>query len=703
MPKVKEAQILLDLIRFFSYLIVFTPFVVSARFFFPFVGPKSLYFMGLAEIIFFCWLILVFIDRNYRPKFNFLLFALIFYLLVFILSSIFGVDFSYSFWSKHERMTGILMHLHLFLFFLVLGSVFKKEDFKRIFVVSILVAIFLGAFAVFNVKDIKMRGGGTIGNESFLGTYLLFDIFFALYLFFDSLDWKKKFGIFSFVLLFFFLLAIGVNFEGLNFKDKILALIFKAGARAAKISFYGAIFLLFLLWLISQKRKFFKILGFFILIPSFILISFALYSIMFQSSSFFRRLAEKEVGSFGGRFYVWEIAKKAFFERPLLGFGPENFEFAFSKYYNPCFGTPECGGDFWYDRAHNVIFDTLSTTGILGLISYFLLFLSFFFVLWKSYWNKKINFWTAGVFTALFLAYFVQNLTVFDMVSSYLMLFLSLAFVSSFEKREKEKRELKSPPKILVVLFFILFSLSFFYFIFRPLKSSWLVIKTQPREELVSHLEKDVERKDDVILVKVASFKDQTIVRKYLIPQSRIELYEKSLRASPLGKYQIRDFFAKTTLEFLFSPAVSVVSLEEIKKELDFVIGELEKTTKENPLDLRSYLKLGELYNFYSQIDPEKIKKGEEVLNKALSLSPKNQQVFWHLAQNMIFQNKIDIAIDLAKKAIDLEPNLKESHLIFIRILKVLKKEDLLKSAKEKALSLHPEWEKEIEEEILNP
>jgi tetratricopeptide (TPR) repeat protein len=133
------------------------------------------------------------------------------------------------------------------------------------------------------------------------------------------------------------------------------------------------------------------------------------------------------------------------------------------------------------------------------------------------------------------------------------------------------------------------------------------------------------------------------------------------------------------------------------------VIGELEKTTKENPLDLRSYLKLGELYNFYSQIDPEKIKKGEEVLNKALSFSPKNQQVFWHLAQNMIFQNKIDIAIDLAKKAIDLEPNLKESHLIFIRILKVLKKEDLLKSAKEKALSLHPEWEKEIEEAILNP
>ena len=698
----KGIEILLSLIRFSSFLILFTPLIVSSSFFYPFVGPKSLFFMGLTEIIFFCWLALVFIDSRYLPKFNILLFALIFYLFVFVLSTIFGVDPSYSFWSKHERMTGLLMHIHLFFFFLVLSSVFQKEDFKKIFLFSIVVAIIIGFVAVFNLKDVRMRGGGTIGNESFLGTYLLFNIFFALYLFFDSSDWKKKFGIFSFVLLFVFLLLIGVNLEGLNLKSKFLSILFKAGARAAKISLYGGIFFLFLLWLIFQKRKIFKFLGFLILIPSFILVSFALYSTMFQPQSFFRKLFEKEVGTFGGRFYVWDIAKKAFLEKPWLGWGPENFEFAFLKYYNPCFGTPECGSDFWYDRAHNFVFDILSTTGIFGLISYFLLFLSAFYLLWKSYLNKLINYKIASIFTALFLAYLVQNLTVFDMISSYLMLFLTLAFVSSFEKKEKEKKEIKTLPKVLLFLFLIIFSFSFFYFVLGPLRSSLLLIETQPREEIVPSLEKDVQIKDDKILVKVASLKDQTIVRKYLLPQKRIQLYEKSLKASPLGKYQIRDFVAKTTIEFAFSPAIYQVEPDQIKKELDFVISELEKTIKENPLDIRSYLKLAELFNLYFNFDPEKIKRGEEILNKALSISPKNQQIFWYLAQNMLFQNKHEEAIFFAQKAVDLEPNLKNSHIILIRILKLLKKEELLKEAKERAILIHPDLKEEIEKIILN-
>jgi hypothetical protein len=33
-------------------LILFAPFVISGRYFFPFVGPKSIYFMALVEIIF---------------------------------------------------------------------------------------------------------------------------------------------------------------------------------------------------------------------------------------------------------------------------------------------------------------------------------------------------------------------------------------------------------------------------------------------------------------------------------------------------------------------------------------------------------------------------------------------------------------------------------------------------------------------------
>jgi hypothetical protein len=173
MAKVRESEILVNTIRFFSYLILFTPLILSSKFFFPFVGPKSLYFFAISEIIFFLWLILIFIDSRYRPKINALLIALSIYLFIFIFASIFGVNFSYSFWSKYERMTGILMHLHLFAFFLVLSSTFKEEDFKKLFGFSNFVAILASWIALANLKNPTMRGGGTIGNESFLGTYLL--------------------------------------------------------------------------------------------------------------------------------------------------------------------------------------------------------------------------------------------------------------------------------------------------------------------------------------------------------------------------------------------------------------------------------------------------------------------------------------------------------------------------------------------------
>ena len=45
-----------------------------------------------------------------------------------------------SFWSKHERMTGLFMHLHLFAYFLVLSSFLKKEEQWRV-LLSIAVGI----------------------------------------------------------------------------------------------------------------------------------------------------------------------------------------------------------------------------------------------------------------------------------------------------------------------------------------------------------------------------------------------------------------------------------------------------------------------------------------------------------------------------------------------------------------------------------
>ncbi|PIZ89635.1 MAG: hypothetical protein COX89_00520, partial [Candidatus Nealsonbacteria bacterium CG_4_10_14_0_2_um_filter_37_10] len=67
-PEGGAISLCLNIIRWGIYLALFTPLIMSAKFFFPFVGPKSLYFMGLVEIIFFAWLILIIYSPQYRPR-----------------------------------------------------------------------------------------------------------------------------------------------------------------------------------------------------------------------------------------------------------------------------------------------------------------------------------------------------------------------------------------------------------------------------------------------------------------------------------------------------------------------------------------------------------------------------------------------------------------------------------------------------------
>lgn len=641
-------SVCLNIIRWLTYLALFTPLIFSTKFFFPFVGPKSLYFMGLVEIIFFAWLILIIYSPKFRPRLNSLLIALVLFLVVLTLSSFFGENLSYSFWSKPERMTGILMWFHLFAFFLVVSSVFrKKEDWLRIFAVSIFVGVIL-SFITFFSENPAMQGGATIGNTSFLGTYLLFNIFLALWLILNS---EAKLKIYS---------AIGLVI--------MISALVSIGARAAGLSVLAGLVLLFLLYLaLASQKRYLNILGRVSLAGILIVFLISAFYLFQPDNIIHNWFVEKATYS---RLVVWEKAWQGFLEKPLFGWGPENFDFVFTKYFNPCMFLPECGGDIWFDRAHNIIFDTLVATGIFGFLAYLGIFLSTFYLLWRNYFKKNIGFWTAGIFTVLLISYSVQNLTVFDMVSSYLMFFLVLGFVASITiPREASVRDVIPSTSIkpwLLGIVLILFIFSFFRFIIQPLKTDYYVIaalESPPASE------------------------------------ERLNLYRKTLETSPLGKYQIREFFGQITLEFAQSEQVKEVSAENFKKEIDFVIEELEKSLKESPLDFRSHLRIGQLYNIYAVlINQAKIFEAERVLVRAIELSPTNQQGYWALAQTRLYQGRFEEAFSLAEKALELEPKVGRSHLIVVQIAQLMGDYDLAKKKAQEAIEIDLSLEPQLKE-----
>jgi len=642
-------RICLNIIRWGTYLILFTPLIISNAFFFPFVGLKSLYFMGLVEIIFFTWLFLIIFSPKYRPQLNLVLGSLILFLIILILSALFGVNPSYSFWSKFERMTGILMMLHLFFFFLVISSVFKKEDWQKIFAVSIFVGVIINFISLI-LKSPDVKEGSTIGNSSFLGTYLLFNLFLALYLILKSKGVLRIYSFFCFLVTFSFL--------------------FLSKARAAKLSFLGGLILLFLFWLIFRKEKKVRILGIFLLtfflIGAISLIFFALQPGSFVYRKIVQIFSQETINS---RFTIWKIALKGWLERPWLGWGPENFEFAFNKYYNPSLLTPEYAGHFWYDRTHNIIFDTLVTSGILGLLSYLVIFIIAFYFLWNpapyaqhdlANQNTKslgdgIDFWTSSVFTVLLISYFFQNLTVFDMVSSYMMFFLVLGFVAGLKKREIPDTKVKPINLTSLILLSILFLFSFSKFIISPLKTDAYVISALKSEPFSAE---------------------------------RLSFYEKTLYTSPLGKYQIRQFLTG----FSLGTVSEKIPGKEILKEFDFLVQELEKSIKECSIDYKSYLQLGQLYNFYSKLDPTKIQDAERILKRAIELSPTNQQGYWYLTETKIYQKKLKEALSLAEKAVELEPRLSMSHEKVIKIARLIGDPELVEKKIREATEINPAW-----------
>jgi hypothetical protein len=843
--------------------------------------------MACAQIAFFPWLILIFINKSYRPKWSAVLAAFILFLSILVVSSLIGVDFSQSFWSKFERMTGLLMWLHVFAFFLVLSSTLKTlVSWKKFFLASVMVSSIVALFSILEVlgsktyslyfkslTDIKNsaflvalksmiladRGGLTLGNTSFLGTYLMFNFFLAVYLLFSNCkvflakNLKLVLGAVAAIIFFIGLLLFYQDYQMLqtdlsafslhaqSLRDLIIAAfgllsfiwlilgtrVFAALAvfltivslywNEARAALGGAVIgsgLIFLLWLgfsnnddkvykkqtrivgivllalliigfsviFLLKRQLFDnivgllgrynlqivlylALGFLVALGAWlairplrgasfskvtkiigrallglsILIVLVVLILLFLPNNPVHNL----FGQMGGnaRFVNWSIAWKGFSERPILGWGPENYILVFPKFFNTCLFIPaECGGEIWFDRAHNIIFDTLITSGILGLLAYLGIILSVLWVLSKSYFqNQKATFWAFAVPGATLLAYFLQNLTVFDMATSLMMFAIILGFAASHHQPESNRgpKLINHFPTGPVVLASVLFALCFLLFIVQPIKSDGGVIEAMIKEQEMGNYARLMKENDKIEESGSLTQKQEVDLVNFVIQKRQEQLAEmkETLGASPLGKYQIREFFAQQFETALRDPAYShyfnlsqeanMAIWQHSTTTFDFLIKELEKSIKESPYDYRSVLRLASLSSLYTKLDFSKSDLAEKAFAEGIKLSPNNQQNYWLLAQhrfwlaqvfaqegrpNIEWQNKIEESLSFAMKAKELNERVWNSNAVLLYILKsaqelaqakgdqasAQKYNSLMQKEITDALRINPSWESDL-------
>ncbi|MFA4998942.1 MAG: O-antigen ligase family protein [Candidatus Paceibacterota bacterium] len=616
-------KIYLLIIEWGTYLALLTPFILIKSYFFPYVSPKTVFFRIIVDIIFIAYILLLVSNPKYRPRNNALTVSIVVFLGIIILSSIIGVNFEKSFWSVFERMTGVLTFLHLFGFYIVLTSVFKEKKYwDRILTVAILIGVLICIYT-FSATDPSTKGGGTLGNTSFLAACLLFYIFFAAILFFTKSGWWKVFyGSCLLVLL-----------SGL--------LISREPCRGAIGAFLISALFLGLSCILFSGYK--KIKRFFPLA----LILVVLVAVGVLQTGFAKGIiAQFNNFSDDSRNVVWRMSFEAWKEKPWLGWGQENFNIPFAKYFSP---NLPLSGDLWYDRAHSIIFDTLVASGILGLLSYLSIFviaaIGMFRLLPKIVERKNI-FIPLGMI-AILLSYFLQNFWVFDMISSYMLLFLSLAFICFLINSQKPVEEQADTKRGALNPFFasllIIATVSAFYF-------GNVKVAEASRLTVMGIATKDLEKS--------------------------ISYFQEALATSPISIYEVPEQFSQKIVG-------SIYDTQQKKDVLlsGFSLAEeaMKKNMAKNPMDFRVKLLLGRHYNSFFQVsaDATKLELAEKVLQEAMNLSPKNQQVYWGLAQTYFFEGKSDEAIGLLKKAVDLEPRYIPSHWYLFMGYKISEKYDL--------------------------
>lgn len=415
------------------------------------------------------------------------------FVLAVLLASIFAYDPNAAFWSNFERGEGAFQMLHYYVFFALLVVLFRnKEDWRWFFKTFLVAGVFMILYGVLAdtglasrfisqyqgavqpgadwFKPFANRFQGSLGNPAYVAPYLMFSLFFDAYLWATSRIAKRWlaaliYGIPAFFFLLFFMVTqtrgafvgiliavyIGLVFIGfmrpkyrwlslwlitiLIFITGILVHFKSApwlqlipGSRMFDLPLSGR--LLFVLGAgaliaaalaeFSRERKFLRwvFLGFVI-----VACAGGIYALRSGRVS----LVDPTTST---RFWTWGSAWQGFKERPILGWGPENFTTVFDKYFDPRHFVPNASKETWFDRAHSVYFDYLSETGLLGLLS----FLGIFAVLYAGLFGKKGDdgdpvFTTEkALMIALPIGYLVQGVAIFDVLPIYINLFAFFAF-----------------------------------------------------------------------------------------------------------------------------------------------------------------------------------------------------------------------------------------------------------------------------------
>lgn len=620
------------IVRILVYCTFFVPLVVlPTSFIFPFIVPKIILFRTIVVCLGAGYSLLLFSSwKNYAPRLTPVTGALVAFLLSFAISTFVGVDAYHSFWDNHERMLGLFTIAHYVLYYFVLNAVFKTwSDWKiacKFFLLAGSLVMFVGLIQAVNpyylLNGGSSRVASTLGNPIYVGAYGLFLIFLSALLFLRESDilWKWITVITGVVAF------LGIIFSGT--RGSILGL--TVG------SFIALVLYIFLMKEYPRTRK---VLGG--IVVAGVVLGAVLYlnrsSEFVQNIPAINRVFSTSIESVKNspRGLAWKIAIKSWKERPIFGWGPNNFYYAFNKNYDPHalrFGY----GETWFDNAHNIVLNTLTVQGLFGVLSYLAIFVAGVVMLSRAYRQQKINIHLFVIGIAFLAAHLAQNITVFENPTSYLYFVFWLAMINRLSqeaavidvKNSKPFRTIKLSHVLLAGGFVVVLNL---IFNFEPASANMRTLAT------IQAMRSDPIR---------------------ALPVTRDTLSRNSPHID-----DIRNDLARQLVDIV------TANYEKLGKEnsmqLLMVADEaLQKNLMLHPRDIRIHLLVAQLDHVALQItnQPQFLVAAEEFTQKALDESPRRQQIIYSLANIKLQLGKNDQALVLLRGALNDDLQIAETY-----------------------------------------
>lgn len=453
-------------IRIILALVMVAPLIVMAdplpNTLFPFVVGKALWTRSLIEVALGLWIILLLRDPSRRLPRSWTVSVLGIYVSIALLSTLFSVSPTRSLWSTYERMQGWVDLVHWFVFVVVLVSTYTTwAHWRALLNFNIGVGIVIGLLGIVQFLDIyalpylEYRGrlDVTLGNPTYLGGYALVGFFIAGGFLIESLldrsasqatghvtDRRRRrrsqrsgsaMPAVPPVYLWrtYWIAAIILNF----------AMVYLSATRGAAVALVVGILVLGLAYSLRGNSRRLRVAAIgtsaAVVALSSMLLVFAvtragtddamnkvpegmverMLKVGLSNKSTERRITSAQIGV------------RAFLERPLLGWGPENYTIGYDRHAP---SETFAQGSVTFDQAHNKVIEELTTKGLLGLIGYLALWVSMLVVFLRRAWPLPPGRQAfALLIGAALVGYFTQNLFLFDTPGTLPQFYLLVGFV----------------------------------------------------------------------------------------------------------------------------------------------------------------------------------------------------------------------------------------------------------------------------------